>query len=325
MLRELGNSIKAILYDRAVSPLSGVIGVVWIAFNWKPLVVLFWGANDITARITYIEANYVDVWRNLYYPAIWAAVVLVVYPFAALLAYALWEKVDSWKLRLKQQFEGTVTLPISKSLAIWTEMREKDKQFNIAFEAKDNRIAELEKQSGDLSRELANLKESLSKGSTLEVEIAKRTEQLAQAESALRDEKEKRSKREQDFARKLELREAELATVKDRLNTLALSTPKLPDLEEQELKLLTAIADAEEKNMWVEEGDAIKSAGLTRVEGNHYIQSLKSRNYISSQSDTDGEGSYLSLQQPGRAYVIQIRRNVRTPSKAPPPINPVRG
>src|SRR5947207_2107332 len=118
MLRELSNSVKAILYDRAVSPLSGVLALVWIAFNWKALAVLFWGQDDITARIAYIESHYIDVWRNLYYPALVSAATIILYPFAALLAYALWEKIASWKLQLKQKFEGTIALPVSTSIAI---------------------------------------------------------------------------------------------------------------------------------------------------------------------------------------------------------------
>jgi len=221
MLRELTNSIKAILYERAVSPLSGVIATVWVGFNWKTLAVLFWGTTDVTTRIAYIEEHYVDVWRNLYYPAMVSAAVLIIYPFVALLAYALWEKVGSWKLILKQRFEGTVALPLAKSLAIWTEMREKDKQFNTAIEAKDNRLTELQKQNQDLSSELNNLKESLSKGGDLEVEISKRTEQLAQAESALRDEVENRNRKERDLEKALESRDAEIAKLRDHLKEIA--------------------------------------------------------------------------------------------------------
>jgi membrane-associated HD superfamily phosphohydrolase len=321
MLRELTNSIKAILYERAVSPLSGVIFIVWVGFNWKPLAVLFWGADDVTARIAYIDAHYVDAWRNLYYPVILSAAVLIIYPFVALLAFALWEKVASWKLKLKQKFEGTVALPVTKSLAIWTEMREKDKQFNLAFEAKDNRITELEKQSGDLSKELNNLKESLSKGSNLEVEIAKRTAQLAQVEAAFRDEIEKRNKKDQERGKILEKREAEIAKLQDQINVLAVDAPKPQRLDKEELKLLLIIADAEEKNMLVDETVAIKKAGLTKVDGTYYMDNLRSKNFIYSEMDDDGSESIM-LKQPGRAYLVQLKRNKKAPSKAPPPINP---
>jgi membrane-associated HD superfamily phosphohydrolase len=323
MFRELTNSIKALLYERAVSPLSGVIFIVWVGFNWKPLAVLFWGVEDVSARITYIEAHYVDAWRNLYYPAIVSAVVLIIYPFVALLAFALWEKVASWKLTLKQRFEGTVALPVSKSLAIWTEMREQDKQFNVAIEAKDNRIMELEKQSGDLSKELNNLKESLSQGSTLEAEIAKRTEQLAQTEAVLRGEREARAKAERELGKMLKEREVELTTLQDKIRELSMDVYDPQKLEEEELKILRAIANAEEQNLAAEEDEIIKMVGLKRVDGNYYVESLKSRNFISPFT-RDGE-KFLKLQQPGRAYLVQLKRNKVRPSKAPPPINPLKG
>jgi hypothetical protein len=317
MFRELTSSIKAILYERAVSPLSGVVALVWVSFNWKPLVVLFWATNDVTARIAYIEGHYVDAWRNLYYPIIVSAAILVTYPFVALLAYALWEKVASWKLELKQRFEGTVALPVSKSLAIWTEMREKDKQFNVAIEAKDDRIAELENQNQNLLSELNNLKESLSKGSGLEIEIAKRTEQLARAEAALKAESEKTK----DLSMKLKNQEAEIVKFYDYLKD---ADSKSKELEEGELKLLSLIGQAEEKDMGLEVSEAIKRAKLTKVVGNYYIESLKNKHLINLFTDEDSSKEFLMLEQPGRALLIERGRKGRTPSKAPPPIKPVR-
>jgi hypothetical protein len=306
MFKEIGNSIKAILYDRAVSPLSGVVALVWIGFNWKAIAVLLWGHDDITARITHIENHYVDVWRNLYYPLLSATAILLLYPFAALAAYALWERVASWKLGLKQRFEGTVALPVAKSLAIWTEMREKDKQFGIAIEAKDNRMKELENHTQALATELNNLKESLSKGTSLEAEIAKRTEQLAVAENALRLETQK----QRDAAQRLKTQDEEMSRLRGMVSELQQQhAPSLPQLDEQEQTLLDAVAFAEDRSTSPAISDVFKRAGLTRVEARHYLDSLKQRDFVYVAASEEGGEDGLFLQPAARAYLVAMKRS----------------
>src|SRR5262245_54287660 len=133
MLQELTNSLKVMLYERAVSPLSGVFLGFWTLFNWTALAVFFLGDGDVKSRIAFIEAGYVDILANLYYPLIWSAIFLLVYPFLALGPFALWEKVSGWKVSLKQRFDSTIALSVPQSLALRQEIREKEKQFSEAM------------------------------------------------------------------------------------------------------------------------------------------------------------------------------------------------
>jgi hypothetical protein len=302
VLKELGNSVKVILYDRAVSPLSGVFALVWLGFNWKALAVLILGRDDIVTRITYIDAHYVDVWRNVYYPAIVSAGVLLLYPFIALAAYALWEKVSTWKTNLKQRFEDTVALPLAKSLALRREMKEQEKQYADAMESRDARIAELQSTNQNLSSELAKLKESLSKGSALEIELGKRVEELSQAQGRISALSDQVSRKDAE----LRSRESTMQYLETRVKTLEGGGVDAEVLQE-ERKILAAIANAEEKEFQIDEADAVREAGLSKVEGRYYVDRLVDKKLIFKASNKTGR-EHLFLHPAGREQLVRLKR-----------------
>ena len=185
IFKELSTSLKATLYERAMSPLSGSFVGAWIIFNWKAIAVFVWGQGDMSSKILFIENHYVDIWANLYYPAIWAAIFVFVYPIAALVPYALWEKVSGWKLQIKQRFENTVALPVPQSIALRKELRDKEREFLLSMESKDAKISELQSLNEATSNELAKLKEAISSKGDAESQLVRMTERLTQTELAL--------------------------------------------------------------------------------------------------------------------------------------------
>lgn len=72
------NSLKAILYDRAVSPLFGTFAVAWALCNYKFIVVLL-TTMEVDAKFIYID-------KILYPDFLWAAVKLIVMPTIGTLA-----------------------------------------------------------------------------------------------------------------------------------------------------------------------------------------------------------------------------------------------
>ena len=83
MLKEVFTSLKATLYERALSPLAGAFLLVWLGFNWKPVFVMLFGADKIYDRITYVEQHYVDRWQNVGLPFVVTTVLLLLYPLMA--------------------------------------------------------------------------------------------------------------------------------------------------------------------------------------------------------------------------------------------------
>jgi hypothetical protein len=114
MLSELSNSIKASLYERAISPLSGVFFISWVVINWRLLSVLFLSNQDIVSRISFIDSSYVNSYPNFWEP-IWISVVIAVcYPFIGIIPYFLWEKANAIKLTIKAKLEIDTPLTVEQ-------------------------------------------------------------------------------------------------------------------------------------------------------------------------------------------------------------------
>lgn len=84
----MSNVIKAILEaakDRLKNPLSGAFVFAWIAFNWKPVFVLFSISDSVHLRIDVIEECYSSVYQNFIYPVIFAFAYVLFMPYFLLL------------------------------------------------------------------------------------------------------------------------------------------------------------------------------------------------------------------------------------------------
>lgn len=91
MLDDLTKTIKAQLYDRATSPLSGAFIVSWVVWNYKVIVILV-SSMPAMQKLTYIDAHlfptYEEVlWRGVAYPLLSALAYIFLYPLPSKYVY----------------------------------------------------------------------------------------------------------------------------------------------------------------------------------------------------------------------------------------------
>jgi hypothetical protein len=239
MFKEVVSSFKDVMRERAVSPVSGAFVGFWLIFNWRAIAVFFLSDESIIDRIDYITAHYINPWPNLYFPALCALLFVVVYPVATLGPYYLWELAGSWKVKIRQEFEGSVLLSVERSLALMRQVKNQERDFLDQMESKDARVATAERMLSEKAAELQSLEDSLANAGNLEGELVKLNAQLALAareggemRAALQEESSRRQhaevrladlKREyaqsagpdERAARELPLSDAELQWVRD--------------------------------------------------------------------------------------------------------------
>ncbi len=83
-MREIINSFLDNSKERIKNPFLGAFIISWIAFNWKPIVILLFSEKEIEQKITFINENYISLQYNLWFPLIFAIVYVVVLPYIML-------------------------------------------------------------------------------------------------------------------------------------------------------------------------------------------------------------------------------------------------
>ena len=104
-IEELTNSFKASMYERLTSTFGFALIISWCYFNWPALYYM--GFQEITETMTtidklaYIEANYSDRCKNVFYPIISAIAVSVFYPVISYVPFWCQEYMDREKRKKK--------------------------------------------------------------------------------------------------------------------------------------------------------------------------------------------------------------------------------
>ncbi len=90
MIADAMTSIKAYLYEKAVSPLLGSLIISWCAWNYKFLLMLVSGLS-FTDKLKYINilySNYYDFYfQGILLPVLTSMVYLFLFPFPAQWVY----------------------------------------------------------------------------------------------------------------------------------------------------------------------------------------------------------------------------------------------
>lgn len=185
-MEDIIKSIKAELYDRAVSPLSGALIVSWCIWNYKVIFVLF------SSEIMQYKLNYLDVFYSkpilisffnisltlsnsiasgIVGPVITAFSYLIIYPVFAVPVYmfSLW--VKTFYERAKNFHRRNKLLTFEQSMELHKKISEIEKQkeeehknylqrieeMTIFCDKKDSVIKELEKNNEELNHSFSVL------------------------------------------------------------------------------------------------------------------------------------------------------------------------
>ncbi|HIF9255746.1 TPA: hypothetical protein ACX6Q6_002742 [Photobacterium damselae] len=153
MIADAMTSIKAYLYEKAVSPLLGSLIISWCAWNYKFLLMLVSGLS-FPDKLRYINILYTDDYlfygQGIIFPFITSMVYLFVFPFPAKWVYQFSLKRQQVLNELKNKVQENELLTLEQSKAIRNQLAETEKHFEDlverkerALEARDKEISEL--------------------------------------------------------------------------------------------------------------------------------------------------------------------------------------
>lgn len=147
MFDEILKSIRAHLYERAVSPLMGSFIVSWAVWNYKFLLLVLSGI-PITEKFDLIENLLFPGWYQILmqgaiYPLITALIYLYLYPYPAIKVYEFSRNRQKEITDIKKKIEEETLLTVKESRAIRGEIFELEESLQKEIERKDNEIQRL--------------------------------------------------------------------------------------------------------------------------------------------------------------------------------------
>lgn len=144
MFDEFRKSLKASLYERTASPIIGAFVSAWLILNWKLCLIVAFADDTIYERLAYIEKSpYIDIWPNLYFPLVAAAIFIGLYPLASLLPYKWWEWYAKKKAEIKNSMQRGVLISLEKSMELRNEIDNQEVKFEEMLKGKEQKNAEL--------------------------------------------------------------------------------------------------------------------------------------------------------------------------------------
>lgn len=150
MVEDAIKSIKAILYERATSPLLGAFFASWSVANYKLIFVLF-SSMEVTSKFTFIEKELYpticdSVWHLLALPTFGALFLIFVYPFPAKYVYEFWRQQQKQLKEIKQRIEDETPLTIEESRELRKKYDSLVSHYEYLVESKDREISEIGEQ-----------------------------------------------------------------------------------------------------------------------------------------------------------------------------------
>lgn len=146
-MNEYLTSIKAHLYDRAVSPFFGAFVFSWISWNYQFLMIVFSDLN-VHEKINYISNNlypYSEEWLRVgvVLPFLSALAFILLYPLIALPTFLYSRKAQKILHDLKQKIDGEKLLSKKESRELRKVLFLHQIQFQEEIDKKDVQIEQL--------------------------------------------------------------------------------------------------------------------------------------------------------------------------------------
>ncbi|MBK3516696.1 hypothetical protein [Carboxylicivirga marina] len=159
MIDEALKSIRAILYERTVSPLFGTFFFSWSLWNWKIYFVIFLTEtkelNGLT-KFDYIDTHLLNWCCGLFWPAVSSLIILTGYAWLSEQAYKLWLTFDVRKNKIKNEKEEKKLLTKEQSINLRLEIDTLEQKYNDMLEKKNDIINALRKENSLLKKESDN-------------------------------------------------------------------------------------------------------------------------------------------------------------------------
>lgn len=157
MITDLSKEIKAILYDRAKSPLFGAFLLSWAAWNFVPLASFF-SSLEFDQKQFFWRAFYSDnepIFFLLIYPLLSAIIFLLIYPFPARWVFRYTQQHNAKLKAIQQQIEDTT--PLTQEEANALRKASLETQLTLQKQIRDlvSQIDEYRKANDDLTKALA--------------------------------------------------------------------------------------------------------------------------------------------------------------------------
>jgi hypothetical protein len=166
MFDDLTKDIKAQLYERARSPLTGTFIFSWIGWNFRPISIYFSSFTydeKVAHWNAFYSGNYEPYLSGFVFPFLTSALFIFLYPFPAKWAYHYWHWQHMKIKKIQQQIEDVT--PLTQEEA--NELRKKSiqeltkMQQELRLSSSGN--AELTNQNRALMEELALSKSKIDK------------------------------------------------------------------------------------------------------------------------------------------------------------------
>ncbi|MBJ2209676.1 hypothetical protein [Pseudomonas carnis] len=128
MLDDITTTIKAQLYDRVTSPLSGAFAISWSIWNWKFIVILISDLNAIE-KLRFISLNIFNsqsaaILNGFLYPLATAIALIYIYPYPAKLLYRVSQNYKKELKAEQQKIEDDTPILQGDALALRKSLRE---------------------------------------------------------------------------------------------------------------------------------------------------------------------------------------------------------
>ncbi|BBJ00253.1 hypothetical protein FGKAn22_19450 [Ferrigenium kumadai] len=150
MIDDVGKTIKAILYDRIVSPLFGTFILSWCAWNWR-LILLFLSdsSTTIAKKFQYVDSelypsNGVTFIYGLLLPATTTAFFIYVYPPIARGVYGYWREQQNKLKKVQIEKDGETPLKKEEAQEIRNQALLSELRYQEEREKRETRIRDLE-------------------------------------------------------------------------------------------------------------------------------------------------------------------------------------
>lgn len=175
-MKELLQTILTTSKERVSNPIIGTFILSWLAFNWRPLIFIFFANQKIEDKIKYIDSNFSNISNLLYFPLITMVVYVLIIPylnliFEFLLEYSRIKRNFISISKQKQLIENKKELAIEeiKLEEAQTEFKERKNQnkliedLNKSIIAKEDQLNIERERFNDLNRKIKDESSYLNK------------------------------------------------------------------------------------------------------------------------------------------------------------------
>ena len=147
MKDEAWSSVKTVLNERISSPLYGAFIISWVLWNWKILYVTFFisEAKINGTKIDYILTNCSDIHYLLWLPCVSTAVIILLLPLLAYVAFVISHLFDLLKVNTKHYIQKKKYMTIAESSQLIEQIYGLEEKYSKLLIDKDKLIAQQEK------------------------------------------------------------------------------------------------------------------------------------------------------------------------------------